>query len=188
MARMKKADVIEKLRAIDVAFNANAHYDILYDLLKRHSDKASPTIPDGPRMVHIDNKSGGIDIPKALYDRATKIVGFTDEQIATYPDAVSLEMACQRIKPQASAIAAVRPKLTVPSRLKGEPATIDFTSEISEVRAAHIQRPSYDDMQMNDFLRRERIDLRSVQMVTLVRDYRVVGGVMTTEMCIDYVK
>ena len=184
MARMKKVDVIAELKALNVDFDTD-DYNELCALLK---DNATATKPQD--VVHIPNKAGGIDIPKALYERATKIIGWTDEQIATFSDAASLEMACQRIKPQASAIAATKRKPPPHSDYlpKGESVSIDFTSEISIARAVHVQRTSYDEMQMNDFLRRERIDLRSVQMVTLVRDYKPVNGIMTTEMCIDYLK
>ena len=179
MAKMKKVEVIAKLKKLGVEVETD-NYKELCQLLRDTTGKQTG-------VVHLEETTGSIDVPKALYDRARKI-GWTDEQIAAFSDHTSLQMACQRVKPQATAQAEPKPKRKPQPSMKGEPASISFTSEISETRAVHVSRVTYDEMQMNDFIRKQRINLRSIQKVTLERDFVPVRGQLITEMCIDYVK
>ncbi len=131
--------------------------------------------------------------PVELVKRARKI-GLTTEQIETYTDSASLKMACDNIKPEVTP----QPKTKRPlfrrrggpnMRDKGTPAVTSFTTEISELRVRHVNRVDYDDRLMHDHLRRNKIDTRSIQKVTIERNY--VGddiGVLKTEMVIDYLK
>ncbi len=65
MARMKKAEVIERLTVLGVAFKPGDPYNSLCDLLKRHSDpnedgdRTDPAIPNGsvkPKQIKMVNR------------------------------------------------------------------------------------------------------------------------------------
>ena len=65
MARMKKAEVIERLTVLGVAFKPGDPYNSLCDLLKRHSDpnedgdRTDPAIPNcsvKPKQIKITNR------------------------------------------------------------------------------------------------------------------------------------
>ena len=76
--------------------------------------------------------------------RAKKL-GMSDEMIATYTDETVLFMACQNIKPQATATLE-KPKQKKPHfRVVGKPLQETFNSEITERRAMHVSRVSYDE-------------------------------------------
>ena len=127
-------------------------------------------------------------LPVDLVKRARKI-GLVDEQIATYTDPATLKMACDNLKPQATAQPKFRRRPKAPMRIEGVPTKIDFETEISEIREKHVNRVVYDERLMNDFLRKQRIDTRSIQNVEIKRSY--VGdctGILRTIMVIEYLK
>lgn len=123
-----------------------------------------------------------------IVKRAQKI-GMSNEMISTYSDAAALQMACQVIKPQATSKPFFRKRPPPEMRIKGEPANITFTSEITEARAGLVNRVTYDEGQMNDFLRRERIDLRSIQHVRVDRNFEAdCHSILSTGFIINYLK
>jgi hypothetical protein len=127
-------------------------------------------------------------LPVDLVKRA-RTIGLVDEQIATYSDASILKITCDNIKPEVTKQPRFRRRKKAPMRIKGVPTKIDFVSEISEIRARHVNRVDYDNRNMHDFLRKNKIDVRSIQHVTIDRNY--VGddiGVLKTKMVIEYLK
>lgn len=128
-----------------------------------------------------------------LYDRATKSenkIGMTDDQLDTYTDPFALKMVCDNIRPvttpQTSDVRKPRPPQM---RKVGTPAILNVVSVITAVRAVHVQRSSYDEMQMRDELMRQRIRPESIQSVELDRNYIPdASGDLETKMVVHYLK
>ena len=197
MARKTKVKVIEELRANGIEFDENGNYNDLCKLLK---EKTCPIIPekdenevledlpviDDRRLTH--SKVGGILLSSDIVKRA-KNLGFTDEQIATYTDPVALKIACDQVKPQATLYSEPEKKVTHHRRFVGEPAQAICVTEITEVRASHVPRCTYDEGQLGDFCRRERIAPDSIQKLTFTRDCVLTDQkVFITKIVIDYLK
>ena len=162
-----KAQLIVELTARGVKFNANDKYNDLSLLLK---------------------KAPVSTIPAEYIDRA-KVLGMTDEQIATYSDPVILKMACDQIKPQATAYSVEKKPVPVRRQFTGEPAQATCVIEITETRATHVHRCNYDEGQLGDFCRRQRIDVASIEKLTFIRDCLPdKRRYLTTTVIIDYRK
>ena len=69
MARMKKEEVIERLRSLGLEIGENENYNSLCKKLKEATKKEAPVL--------------GVGVSQALYDRASKKIGMTDEMIAS---------------------------------------------------------------------------------------------------------
>jgi len=155
MARQTKDSVIAELKIKGIEFDPQAKYDVLWDLLKEK-------LPE-PKAI----------LPEALIERA-KNIGFTDEQISTYTDPTDLEMACNRLKPQATPQPAPkkpRPKYRiVADKPKGEPAVIKTTTTISVMRAQNVRRSDYDESLLWMFCRKNKIKPEDIRKITLERD------------------
>ena len=123
-----------------------------------------------------------------LVARAKK-VGLSDEQIATYTDDVALKMICDQIKPQATAHPPIAKKKFVYRRPVGVPAQAEIQTEITQARATHISRASYDEDQLGDACLRLNIDPASITKLTFERNCVLNGkGYFETQIKIDYVK
>jgi hypothetical protein len=123
--------------------------------------------------------------------RAIKI-GILPERIALFTDITELERQCQLIKPQSTAKAGKKKKKKQVIRggyiIKGEPTIIKCTIEMTEARAQHVARCTYDEGQLGDFLRHERIDPRCVNNLTFNRCCVPKRGMLVTVVTIDYMK
>ena len=133
------------------------------------------------------------EVPAELIERAIKI-GFTDEQINSYIDPEALEMACSRIKPQATPQPPPKKRQIFrpfKEKPKGKPAKATCISEISTLRAAHVIRAGYDQSNMEVFCRQHKPKIlpESIQKVIVVRDYVPnKRGILTSTITIDYLK
>ena len=124
----------------------------------------------------------------ALIKRAKKL-GMTDEQIATYTDSVALTMACSQIKPQATLHPELPVKKPVYRRPVGVPTQAAFVTVVTEARATHVSRSTYDEGQLSDFCCREKIDPRSITKLTFTRDCTLNSrSCFETTIEIEYVK
>jgi len=178
MARKTKVQVIEELQVKGIDFDENGKYNDLYALLMGTSTvKTTPTVKTTSSIW--DN----------LIARA-KEIGFTDEQIATYSDPAALKIACDQVRLQATAHESPLKKKPVPYRRPvGVPSQATCTIEITDARANYVRRCTYDEGQLGDFCRRERIDPRSIVKLTIIRDCVLNSrGCFITEILIDYIK
>ncbi len=190
MARPKKEDVIAELKAMDVDIRTD-DYNELCGVL--NAEKARRALLDeaeeqviSPQEVKV--RALKLEYGEELYAYARKI-GLIDEQIASYTDRNTLYMACQNIKPQATALAEPVKRPAPVRSIRGVPADIEFICTLDESRARNINRVNYDDMQMNSFLRKQRIEIRGIQRVMIDRDYKPDRrGILTTVMVISYLK
>jgi len=127
-------------------------------------------------------------IPDDLLRRAEKI-GMSPEQIATYTDPAALLMACNAIRPQATAHPAVEKKTIVKPKLVGKTVTDSFYSVITEARSRYTSRVNYDEGQISTFMHSNKINPNTVKSILINRamqpnDLRE----LVTEICIEYVK
>ena len=126
-----------------------------------------------------------------IIKRALKI-GIIPERIALFTDISALERECQLIKPQSTASKEVPPKKQLVREgyiIKGKPARIECTVELTEMRSRNVARCTYDEGQLGDFLRHERIEPRCVNNLNFDRccvpNKR---GMLVTVITIDYMK
>jgi hypothetical protein len=184
MSRRKKEDIVAELKTRGIEFDEDASYWDLWKLLTEPKPAAGTTSDTGPLLARL---------PKELIERA-KSIGFTDEQIGTYTDVEALERACNQIKPQATPHLPPKPRQiykSFPDEPKGEPAQAVCTSQINTMRAAHVQRADYDEMNLQTFCRhhKPKIISETIQKVTVERDYVPdKRGILTSTMVIDYLK
>ena len=120
--------------------------------------------------------------PGELLIRAKKI-GLSDAQIANYTDVAALTMACDNIKPQATVHETKAPPQAKP-KPEGKTVKFQFMSTISVNRAKHVNRASYDEMNLNTKL----CGIQNVKKVTMIRDYVPVDGELNTKIFVEYVK
>jgi hypothetical protein len=98
------------------------------------------------------------------------------------------------IKPQTTAfdkIKKILPKKQIVRDgylVKGEPTRITCTVEMTEARAKHVARCSFDEGRLGDFLRHERINPRCVNNLTFDRCCTPKKGLLITVITIDYMK
>jgi hypothetical protein len=122
-----------------------------------------------------------------LLDRAKRI-GMSPEQIATYTDEKALMAACNRIKPQATTYAPVVKK-PAPAPKKAEQFMDTFDSVISLARSHHTSRVNYDEMQINSYMVRKRINPKQVETILISRDMKPdKRNELVTRVHIKYVK
>ena len=205
MANKSKKAVKAELNELGIPFTTD-DYKILCTMLKDALDSVdeSPILPEEnselPDLPLIGKPIGigsAGDPPPALdpesdhpvIKRALKI-GMIPEQIAKYTDMGELERYCQLIKPQVTKETVIPKKQIVREGyiVRGEPNQITCIVEMTTARAAHVARCTYDEGQLADFLRHERIDPRTVNSLTFNRCCVPKNNVLVTEITIDYMK
>ena len=151
-------------------------YDAMNNMNKKHAEDIGASVMKNQRV----NNESPEGLPAELIERA-KTIGLTDEQIATYgSDSAALETACNKLRPQATAIASpVLPPRKKKRQIfkpfkeepKGEPAQITFTSTIEVYRAAHVNRAGFDDSNLGVFCRNNKIPMKRIHKVSILRNY-----------------
>ena len=194
MSRPTKPRVIEELKSLGVPFDETSRYNDLCNLLKREqlAVAETKTMPShGISHARVEEKVEPVDplgrFPAELVDRA-KDCGLRVDQIVNYTDPAALTIMCDQLKPVATAHTGVKRVIRPYRRPKGEPAQVTMKSEISELRASHVARYSYDEGQLHEYCRRNKIDLMSIIKITFVRNCVPNGSTFTTEIIIDYLK
>ena len=194
MSRPTKPRVIEELKSLGVPFDETGRYNDLCKLLKREKLAAAETktLPShGISHARIEEKAELVDplgrFPAELVKRAEDC-GLRIDQIVNYTDPAALTIMCDQLKPLATAYSGVKRVVRPHRRPKGEPAQVTMKSEISELRASHVARYSYDEGQLHEYCRRNRIDLMSIIKITFGRFCVPDGDTFTTEIIIDYLK
>jgi len=120
-------------------------------------------------------------------DRA-KTIGMSPEQIATYTEVEALIAACNRIKPQATTYPPPEKKPAT-SPKKPEQVKMVFESVISLARSRYTSRASYDEIQINDFLVRNRINPKQIGAIVIRRNMQPdKKQSLITNVRIEYVK
>ena len=194
MSRPTKPRVIEELKSLGVPFDEASRYNDLCNLLKKEklAVAEAKTLPShGISHARVEEKVELVDplgrFPAELVKRAEDC-GLRVDQIVNYTDPAALTIMCDQLKPLATAYSGVKRVVRPHRRPKGEPAQVTMKSEISELRASHVARYSYDEGQLHEYCRRNRIDLMSIIKLTFERFCVPTGSTFTTEIIIDYLK
>lgn len=191
MANKSKKVVREELDALGVEYSTT-NYKELCALLKE-TTKTEPLMigkPMGKGSTGNVNLNLDPESDDPIIKRAIKI-GILPERIALFTDISALERECQLIKPQSTALKE-KPKKQIVREgyiIKGEPTRIECIVELTELRSRNVPRCTYDEGQLGDFLRHERIEPRCVNNLNFDRcctpDKR---GMLVTVITIDYMK
>ncbi len=195
MANKSKKKVKAELTELGIPFNTD-NYKELCDMLK-DATLTEETVSEPLIGKPIGKGSAGDPPPyldpgsdDPIIKRALKI-GIIPEKIALYTDIGELERLCQLIKPQSTARKVEKKKQIVREGyiIKGEPQQITCTVEMTPARAQHVARCTYDEGQLGDFLRHERIDPRCVNNLNFDRSCTVnKNGALVTVITIDFMK
>jgi len=194
MANKSKQAVKDELGKLGIPFTTN-NYQELCAMLKEVK-KPEPLIIGKPIGVGSANKPAANLDPTSddpIIKRALKI-GLPPERVALFTSLEELKRQCQLIKPQSTALNALKkilPKKQIVRDgylVKGEPTRITCTVEMTEARAKHVARCSFDEGRLGDFLRHERINPRCVNNLNFDRCCTPKKGMLTTVITIDYMK
>ena len=196
MANKSKQAVKEELNKLGIPFSTD-NYQELCGLLKESAKKIpEPLIIGKPVGVGTANKPPANLDPTSddpIIKRALKI-GIIPERIALFTSLEELKRQCQLIKPQSTALNALKkimPKKQIVREgyiVRGDPARITCTVEMTVARSKNVARCTYDEGQLGDFLQHERIDARCVNNLYFDRCCTPKKGVLVTVITIDYMK
>jgi hypothetical protein len=197
MANKSKKAVKAELQELGIAVTTD-DYKTLCSMLKDATDSVDEAGDTSP-LIGKPIGQGSTQEPAPKLDpesdhpvikRAIKI-GMLPERIALFTDITELERQCQLIKPQSTVKPAEKAKKQVIRGgyiIKGKPATLECTVEMTEARSMHVARCNYDEGQLADFLRLERIDPRCINKLNFDRQCVPKKGMLVTVITIDYMK
>ena len=174
MARMTKVLVIEALTKAGAQFDVKGKYNDLCKLLKKITPDKVP-----PKMVECKGASGSaISVAETVYNRARKVVGLTDDQIANYPDEGSLVKALNAMHPKSNPDAKVKAVKT-PEQPRVEdkmPDKIVFESKM-EARAM-ANRIHFDEQNLQLELRKinRQFDTHDPVRIVMDKSFKPVNG------------
>lgn len=171
MARKPKAEVIAELRAKGVEFDENAKYGVLWKLLKTTKENKQITAmlistaetvgltqaeiiacEDADALVTAINNVADKKLTP-LKKRARKI-GMSDAMIASYPDALALKRACDKISPKTNPDFRAQPgKVPEPVVYDKMPDKFEIDSKL-ECKFISQNRAQFDEANLQAELRR----------------------------------
>ncbi len=106
-------------------------------------------------MVFVTNGSAFMNVPQALYDRAKKVVGMTDNMMVSFGTVAGLKNACARIHSKSNPYA--QPKLEVvppaPVYEDKRPNLFEYNSKL-ESKFISQNRAQFDEANLQQELRR----------------------------------
>lgn len=207
MARMKKTEVIAALRAKGLEIAVNDTYNHLVAMLKaackvEPENQATPEpIPESNKLFDSKKKiTNGLQFLKgeevvfqvsnALYKRASKKVGLSDEQIVTYTDAHALKAALNVMSPKTNPDIKIK-AVTVGEQQKAEakkmPKMISIESKI-EVKMLSQNRSQFDEQTLQAELRRINLVYGTQKPIKIVKtvDFDIVKGITKDKLAAKF--